>query len=235
MKQFSILTAIALILCGCSYEKETPFIPVYYLNFYNFNDHGYMAISKGETFLLIPEILPKNATNKSVSWSSGDSNIATVNQNGLVTGINSGQTYITATTNDGNKTISANFIIPPDKSVFYGTWAGSIEYLTYTINIGPSSYNEIFSNSMTGRNGELSMADLDWGALCNFDYSTYPLRPDSNYPSGYYLSGIINSSNPSYYKTIGSNHAVYFYLNKNNPNQITFGESGQSPFTLYRQ
>ncbi|MDA3881917.1 MAG: Ig-like domain-containing protein [Bacteroidales bacterium] len=45
-------------------------------------------------------ILPDNTTNTTISWSSSDSNIATVDENGKVTGISSGQTTITARTHN---------------------------------------------------------------------------------------------------------------------------------------
>ncbi len=46
-------------------------------------------------------LLPENAKNKSVTWSSSDVNIATVDNNGLVTAIKAGTAQITATTCDG--------------------------------------------------------------------------------------------------------------------------------------
>ncbi len=46
---------------------------------------------EGETEQLTATILPKNATNKTVTWSSSDKNIATVNNNGLVTTIKEGK------------------------------------------------------------------------------------------------------------------------------------------------
>ncbi|WP_394973687.1 Ig-like domain-containing protein [uncultured Croceitalea sp.] len=55
----------------------------------------------GETYEVIESIIPSNATNKSISWSSSDTAIATVDTNGLVNGISLGTVSITATTSDG--------------------------------------------------------------------------------------------------------------------------------------
>ena len=47
------------------------------------------------------DILPENATYKSVEWSSSNTDIATVNANGLVKIYKEGNVVITATTTDG--------------------------------------------------------------------------------------------------------------------------------------
>ncbi len=64
----------------------------------------------GGTQQLSATIKPTNATNKTVSWQTNNFNVATVNSNGLVTGVAPGQTLITATTQDGtNLTASCVF------------------------------------------------------------------------------------------------------------------------------
>ena len=55
----------------------------------------------GTPLLATPNIYPANATNKQLSWTSSNSGIATVDQNGNITGINNGTATITATTTDG--------------------------------------------------------------------------------------------------------------------------------------
>ena len=58
----------------------------------------------GKTLTLIATVLPNNATNKNVTWSTGSSAIATVSNSGVVTGVGAGTTNITVTTADGSKT-----------------------------------------------------------------------------------------------------------------------------------
>jgi hypothetical protein len=53
---------------------------------------------------LTATVSPANATNKNVSWSSGNPLVATVSPSGLVTGVTSGSTIVTVTTNDGGFT-----------------------------------------------------------------------------------------------------------------------------------
>ena len=56
----------------------------------------------GESILLETTILPSNATNKKVSWSSSDEKIVTV-KDGKITGVNPGTAIITASTSNGKK------------------------------------------------------------------------------------------------------------------------------------
>ncbi len=56
----------------------------------------------GDTLTLIPTILPVNATNKTVIWTSSDPSVATV-ENGVITAIDVGSAIITAETIEGIK------------------------------------------------------------------------------------------------------------------------------------
>ena len=60
----------------------------------------------GKTLGLTATVAPGNATNKNVTWSSSNSSIATVDENGVATGISAGWAVITATTEDGSKKAS---------------------------------------------------------------------------------------------------------------------------------
>ena len=62
-----------------------------------------VTLKIGETTTLTATIIPDNATNKNVTWSSENEDIASAN-NGIVTAIGAGETTITATTEDGEKT-----------------------------------------------------------------------------------------------------------------------------------
>jgi len=55
----------------------------------------------GNTETLFTAITPSNATNQSVTWSSGSPSVATVSAGGEITGVSAGTTTITVTTVDG--------------------------------------------------------------------------------------------------------------------------------------
>ena len=59
-------------------------------------------------------ITPTNATNKNVVWTSNNTSVATVNSNGVVTGISPGTATITVTTVDGNKTATSKITVVAD-------------------------------------------------------------------------------------------------------------------------
>jgi len=61
-----------------------------------------ISLPIGSTQTLTATVMPANASNKTVTWSSSDESVATVDANGNVTGITTGLATITATTNDGS-------------------------------------------------------------------------------------------------------------------------------------
>ncbi|WP_068782683.1 family 16 glycosylhydrolase [Paenibacillus sp. GM2] len=58
-------------------------------------------------------VTPANATNKQVSWTVSNASVASVNQNGVVTGLAPGTATVTAATVDGNKTAVCTITVLP--------------------------------------------------------------------------------------------------------------------------
>ncbi len=63
-----------------------------------------LSLVAGTTETLVAGVVPDNAANKTISWSSNSTTIATVNSNGLVSAVAEGAATITVTTDDGGKT-----------------------------------------------------------------------------------------------------------------------------------
>ena len=64
----------------------------------------------GDTETLTATVAPDNATNKNVTWSTSDANVATV-ENGVVTAVSAGTATITVTTEDGAKTATCTVTV----------------------------------------------------------------------------------------------------------------------------
>ena len=67
----------------------------------------------GHTTTLTASVAPANASNKTVTWSSSNTSVATVDANGVVTGVSTGNVTITATTEEGGYTASATITVIP--------------------------------------------------------------------------------------------------------------------------
>ncbi len=71
------------------------------------------VVPVGETLQLSATVLPDDASNRTVTWSSSDEAIATVDASGLVTAVAAGTATITATTCDGTAlTASCTVTVP---------------------------------------------------------------------------------------------------------------------------
>jgi len=65
----------------------------------------------GGTETLIAEISPSNATNKNVTWSSSNTDVATVSANGVVTGVSAGTALVIVATKDGGYQAMCNVTV----------------------------------------------------------------------------------------------------------------------------
>lgn len=77
-------------------------------------------VKVGETFILTATVLPENAANKNVKWSSGNSEVAAVGNDGTVTGLAAGKAEITVTTEDGYKSATCSVTVTskgPDEAL----------------------------------------------------------------------------------------------------------------------
>lgn len=74
-------------------------------------DRTSLELMKGNSATLVATVLPEDATNPSLVWTSSNYGIISVNSSGLVTAIAPGSAVITATSVDGGKTASCSVIV----------------------------------------------------------------------------------------------------------------------------
>ena len=79
-------------------------------------DKNSCSINVDKTIQLKSTVLPVNATNPDIEWSSSNKKIATVNEQGLVTSKAKGKVTITATSKDGEKKASISITIKSNKN-----------------------------------------------------------------------------------------------------------------------
>ena len=112
---FSNYEAELCVPTGCKVEYESV---EYWKNFTNIIELPTLATSitldkteveleATQTATLVATVLPELTTNKSISWSSSNESIATVDENGVVTAVAVGEATITATTTDGTNLSSS--------------------------------------------------------------------------------------------------------------------------------
>jgi len=93
-------------------------------------NHTSLTLTEGETQNLVATVSPSNASNKDVTWTSNNTNVATVSSSGVVTAKKAGTATITVTTVDGNKTATcAVTVVVPVTGV-------SLNYTTLTLTEG---------------------------------------------------------------------------------------------------
>lgn len=95
-----------------------------------------LTLGHGQTETLFAQVSPAFASDRSVTWSSSNTSVATVNGSGTVTAKSTGTATITATTTDGGKTSSCLCTVSSSYRVIYRNNGSSGEvpdpgYYTY--------------------------------------------------------------------------------------------------------
>ncbi|MDR3236039.1 MAG: Ig-like domain-containing protein [Prevotellaceae bacterium] len=75
-----------------------------------------LSLAVDNKLTLVATVAPENATNKSVTWKSEPTTIATVSASGEVTAVAIGSATVTVTTEDGSKTATAVVTVSPKEA-----------------------------------------------------------------------------------------------------------------------
>ena len=101
-------------------------------------DRTTLSLEMGETATLVATVLPEEARDKTVTWSSGNTAVATVDQQGKITTVSPGTAQITVTTKDGSFSASCALTVVervvPITSISYEEKDGR----TVKLNMGES-------------------------------------------------------------------------------------------------
>jgi len=166
-----------------------------------------LAVGSNET--LIATIIPNTAIAKSVTWTSNNTSVATVDSDGKVTAISAGDTVITATTKEGGYVANCNISVGTkvtgitlDKTtntVFVGTtstlvstiqpltasnksvvWTSSNTAVTTVNSSGVITGVAVGNSTITAKT-----QDGNFVAICNTTVSSPPIPQMFNYSGSY--------------------------------------------------
>ena len=85
------------------------------------------TIARGETYQVVPEIDPSDATDKTILYTSSDESVAVVDETGLVTALRAGKSTITAKSLSGEKDTMTLTVTQPVTDLALGASSASID------------------------------------------------------------------------------------------------------------
>lgn len=144
------------------------------------NTPGTTVLDIGGSVLLSTTITPANTSNKTVTWISSDTSVATVDANGVVTARASGTVIIVASTYNGI-TDSITFTVRQPYSLVFnandesGNTTGITAYSGYAIgNVLPTPTRDYYSfvGWFTASSGG-SQVTSTWSTTCSTSYTIY--------------------------------------------------------------
>ena len=113
-----ILLALVLCLAACDGAVHLPGMVRISLDYTSLN------VSKGYTKTLTATVTPDSAAETPIVWESSDTDIATVDKNGVITGKEFGKAKITAKAGNATATCDIEVVSVPAKSIvlYYGDY-----------------------------------------------------------------------------------------------------------------
>jgi hypothetical protein len=143
-------------------------------------DQSSVETTVAGTVQLKETVLPENATNKSVTWTSKDSTIASVTQDGVVTGVAAGTTKIIVASVDGNLQAECTVTVKNKEVVADGV---TIEV---TNAYEDESGNEYANTALVGDDINLRVRVMTNGVPVGSDSVTLTLTPVVGNMKNYY-------------------------------------------------
>lgn len=127
-------------------------------------DKSEMSLSVGCGGLLIPMVTPVDAANDTVTWQSSNPNAVRISAGGRVFAISPGVSTITATTVDGNFSVTCQVSVDSKKPFESKDLGLSVQWATF--NVGaccPSDYGEYFAWAETEPKDAYRWNNYKWG------------------------------------------------------------------------
>lgn len=130
-----------------------------------------ITIKPKQTYSLKATVLPSDAANKSIKWTSSNKTVATVNSSGVIVGLSAGTATITATTVDGNKTAKATVTVEAEYIHVKGikvTPLAAIMYSGDTLQLSETvTPNDAYNKSVKWTSSNTSVATVNSHGVVN--------------------------------------------------------------------
>ena len=157
-------------------------------------------IEVGGTVTLTPTITPANATNKKVTWESNDTDVATVSNDGVVTGVGAGTATITATTEENSEikaTCTVNVTAPVTPSITLSTKDVDVnaEENVGTITVGYYNFSDIVSEIVFFEADGTTRADAN-----DYDWLVASINDESHNVDYVIAANTSESARSAYFK-----------------------------------
>ena len=155
------------------------------------------TLTVGETETLTPTVAPATATDKTVTWSSSNTSVATVSNEGVVTAVAAGEATITVTTTDG---------------AFTATCTVTVAEPTYTVSLkeGTDDASNWQGKAGSGEYQELPLTGLEAGTAVTVKYDGRK-RVKSVKAKKKAPAPALNLTSPAVGQVIGSDGKNYAY------------------------
>jgi uncharacterized protein YjdB len=115
-----------------------------------------VTMHPAQTVKLTASVVPQNAKNKAVKWTTSDKKVATVNTSGLVTAVGNGTATISVTTTDGNKVSSSKItVITPVSAIQLNK-----STLTLTLKQTATLSSKVYPETASNKKVKWSSSDL---------------------------------------------------------------------------
>jgi uncharacterized protein YjdB len=148
---------------GEKYTKEVTDAPPVKVKGISLETGRFVLMAGGEGIQASLLINPLNAADKTVTWTSSDTNVATIDSDGNITPLSAGVSFITATTNDGGFSVYGSIyvevgVIGVELDIDELTIAENSSYVKLTATVSPSDAAE---TAVTWTSSDENVATVD--------------------------------------------------------------------------